>query len=74
MAIIPDIATISSLPLILAEDYQWSEADRTFMMVLKKGRSLNTEIRKLLEVLCYKQGELDLAFEMDGTMPPYTVR
>lgn len=43
------------------------------MMMLKKGRSLNTEANKLLEEICYKQGELNLAFELEGNMALYAV-
>ncbi|KAL5230630.1 hypothetical protein ABZP36_029406 [Zizania latifolia] len=70
---IPRYANYTSLLLILAKDGQWREADRIFMMMLKKGKYLDTETKKCLQELCYKQGELDLAFEMEGCMPIYAV-
>lgn len=70
---IPRYSNYSSLLLVLAKDNQWREVDRVFMMMLEKGRSLDTETKKLLEELCYKQGELDLAFELEGNMPLYAV-
>ncbi|KAF0929148.1 hypothetical protein E2562_016387 [Oryza meyeriana var. granulata] len=69
----PRYANYTSLLLVLAKDGQWSEADRIFTMMVKTGKYLDTETKKCLEELCYKQGELDLAFEMEGSMPLYAV-
>uniref|UniRef100_A0A0E0M521 Pentacotripeptide-repeat region of PRORP domain-containing protein n=1 Tax=Oryza punctata TaxID=4537 RepID=A0A0E0M521_ORYPU len=69
----PRYANYTSLLLALAKDGRLSEADRIFTMMLKKGKHLDTETKKCLEELCYKQGELDLAFEMEGSMPLYAV-
>uniref|UniRef100_A0A0D9X9H6 Pentacotripeptide-repeat region of PRORP domain-containing protein n=1 Tax=Leersia perrieri TaxID=77586 RepID=A0A0D9X9H6_9ORYZ len=64
----PRYANYTSLLLVLAKDGQWSKADRIFTMMLKKGKYLDTETKKCLEELCYKDGELDLALEMEGSM------
>uniref|UniRef100_J3N0M0 Pentacotripeptide-repeat region of PRORP domain-containing protein n=1 Tax=Oryza brachyantha TaxID=4533 RepID=J3N0M0_ORYBR len=61
----PRYFNYTSLLLVLAKDGRWSEADKIFRMMLKKGRYLDTETKKCLEEQCYKQGELDLAFEME---------
>lgn len=42
-------------------------------MMLKKRKYLDKKTKKCLEELCYKQGELDLAFEMEGSVPLYAV-
>ncbi|XP_062223175.1 pentatricopeptide repeat-containing protein At5g62370 [Phragmites australis] len=70
---IPRYSNYTSLLLILAKDNRWIEADIIFMMMLNRGRSLDTETKKCLEELCYKEGKLDLAFEMECNMPLYAV-
>uniref|UniRef100_A0A0E0B776 Pentacotripeptide-repeat region of PRORP domain-containing protein n=1 Tax=Oryza glumipatula TaxID=40148 RepID=A0A0E0B776_9ORYZ len=69
----PRYANYTSLLLVLAKDGRWSEADRIFTMMLKKRKYLDKKTKKCLEELCYKQGELDLAFEMEGSVPLYAV-
>ncbi|KAG1362207.1 putative Pentatricopeptide repeat-containing protein, mitochondrial [Cocos nucifera] len=66
---VPWCRNYNRLLWILSENHKLWEAYRIFNMMLQKGKTPNQETKRHLLEVCYRQGQIDMALEIEESMP-----